>query len=79
MLGILDRAAGEKEVKCSYIFYLDLLYSSECAQECLKHCLGLVPHCLAPDAQKKYVSESSSVGCHCGMVMGERALPVFHA
>lgn len=34
--------------------------TSECAQECPKHCLGLVPCCLAPDMQKKYVSESSS-------------------
>lgn len=79
MLGILDRAAGEKEVKYTYFFCLDLLYSSECVQECFKHFLGLVPRCLAPDMQKKYVSESSSAGCHCVMVMGERALPVFHA
>lgn len=67
LVGTLDSAAGEKEFKSTYFFYLDPVYSSEYDQECLKHCLGLVPCCLAPDIQKKYVSESSSAGCHCGM------------
>ena len=78
--GTVGKDAEEEQFKGTYFFYLDPSYSSEHTQECLKvHWLGVVPCCLAPAVQKKYVSELSSAGCHCGMAVGEGALSVFHA
>lgn len=71
--GTVGKDEGEEQVKYTYFFYLDCSYSSEDTRESLKlGWSGVVPRCLAPAVQQKYVSESSSAGCRRGMDGGGR-------